>query len=195
MHNEDLGTLLRFVMDKIGYTYDLKNMFDLLRYYAPFPMPVRFRRRIRQQRSDTGNMLNDDRAGLPSCRLPDPAAARARQQRGGMPAVPSLQPFRTVRFRSLAVFRDHQTDPGTGIRLPATALGRAAAIRHGFAHEFPAGACRQSSPSFRQPVKGQRRDNDLVLRHGGMLAGIEVRDAFIMGKARGMQIIEAQALR
>ena len=46
MHNEDLGTLLRFVMDKIGYTYDLKNMFDLLRYYAPFPMPVRFRRRM-----------------------------------------------------------------------------------------------------------------------------------------------------
>jgi Permuted papain-like amidase enzyme, YaeF/YiiX, C92 family len=46
MHEEDLAILLRFVINKIGYTYDLKNMFDLLRYYAPFPMPARFRRRM-----------------------------------------------------------------------------------------------------------------------------------------------------
>ena len=46
MREEDRQRLLRFVIGEIGYAYDLKNMFDLLRFYAPIPMPARLRRRM-----------------------------------------------------------------------------------------------------------------------------------------------------
>ncbi|HXH72446.1 MAG TPA: YiiX/YebB-like N1pC/P60 family cysteine hydrolase [Mariprofundaceae bacterium] len=42
----DRDRLIAFVIGEIGHAYDLKNVFDLLRFYAPLPMPVRFRRRM-----------------------------------------------------------------------------------------------------------------------------------------------------
>jgi len=39
--------IVRYVCDRIGYAYDLKNIFDLARYLFPAPpMPVRWRRRM-----------------------------------------------------------------------------------------------------------------------------------------------------
>lgn len=43
---EDRSRLINFAIGEIGYAYDLKNVFDLLRFYVPMPMPVRFRRRM-----------------------------------------------------------------------------------------------------------------------------------------------------
>ncbi len=43
---EDREKMIDFVLAEIGHTYDLKNIFDLLRYSAPVPMPARFRRRM-----------------------------------------------------------------------------------------------------------------------------------------------------
>ena len=42
---EDRDVVVKFMTDRIGLRYDLKNIFDMLRYFFPVPMPVRWRRR------------------------------------------------------------------------------------------------------------------------------------------------------
>jgi hypothetical protein len=46
LQGDAIAKLVDFVVGEIGYAYDLKNVFDLLRFYAPFPMPARLRRRM-----------------------------------------------------------------------------------------------------------------------------------------------------
>jgi hypothetical protein len=43
---EDLDKVCRYAIDRIGLDYDLKNIFDLLRYLMPLPIPQRWRRRM-----------------------------------------------------------------------------------------------------------------------------------------------------
>jgi hypothetical protein len=43
---EDLDTVCRYATDRIGLDYDLKNIFDLMRYLTPLPIPQRWRRRM-----------------------------------------------------------------------------------------------------------------------------------------------------
>jgi hypothetical protein len=42
----DRERLIAYVIQRVGYQYDLKNVFDLARYLLPFPVPARFRRRL-----------------------------------------------------------------------------------------------------------------------------------------------------
>jgi hypothetical protein len=43
---KDIATLVAFAVDRIGYKYDLHNLFDLIRYVLPTPpLPERLRRR------------------------------------------------------------------------------------------------------------------------------------------------------
>ncbi len=43
----EISIVIRFVRDRLGHQYDLKNVFDLARYLLPpLPIPVRWRRRI-----------------------------------------------------------------------------------------------------------------------------------------------------
>ncbi len=45
LHPDDLSRLIRSVQSKLGYRYDLKNVFDLMRYLLPLPpVPARWRR-------------------------------------------------------------------------------------------------------------------------------------------------------
>jgi hypothetical protein len=45
--DEDRGRIVDFVCNQIGHRYDLKNIFDLLRYFLPAsPVPARFRRQL-----------------------------------------------------------------------------------------------------------------------------------------------------
>ncbi|MFW2372960.1 MAG: YiiX/YebB-like N1pC/P60 family cysteine hydrolase [Gammaproteobacteria bacterium] len=47
LSNEDRQTLINFVVERIGYQYDMKNITDLIRYLLPTPpVPVRWRRRM-----------------------------------------------------------------------------------------------------------------------------------------------------
>ena len=47
LSKEDLDTVIRFAVSRIGGRYDLKNVFDLARYLIPTPpVPVRWRRRM-----------------------------------------------------------------------------------------------------------------------------------------------------
>lgn len=43
---DDLDRVCRYAIDRIGLDYDLKNIFDLLRYLLPLPVPQRWRRRM-----------------------------------------------------------------------------------------------------------------------------------------------------
>jgi len=42
----DRERLIKFLVERIGYQYDLKNVLDLARYLLRFPMPARLRRRM-----------------------------------------------------------------------------------------------------------------------------------------------------
>lgn len=47
LSKEDLETVVKFAVSRIGGRYDLKNVFDLARYLIPTPpVPVRWRRRM-----------------------------------------------------------------------------------------------------------------------------------------------------
>lgn len=44
---DDRNTIVDFMVDKLGLKYDMRNIFDLLRYFFPMPpVPVRWRRRL-----------------------------------------------------------------------------------------------------------------------------------------------------
>jgi hypothetical protein len=42
----DCERLIQYVIQRLGYQYDLKNVLDLARYLLPFPIPTRLRRRL-----------------------------------------------------------------------------------------------------------------------------------------------------
>lgn len=42
----DQQAVVRFLVERIGYEYDTKNVTDLMRYLVPLPVPPRFRRRM-----------------------------------------------------------------------------------------------------------------------------------------------------
>lgn len=44
--DEDRQKVVQFMVGKLGTKYDLRNIFDLLRYFFPIPIPSRFRRRM-----------------------------------------------------------------------------------------------------------------------------------------------------
>ncbi len=44
--DEDRQRVVDFMIGKLGTKYDLSNIFDLLRYFFPIPIPSRFRRRM-----------------------------------------------------------------------------------------------------------------------------------------------------
>ena len=44
--DEDRQRIVDFMIGKLGTKYDLSNIFDLLRYFFPIPIPSRFRRRM-----------------------------------------------------------------------------------------------------------------------------------------------------
>lgn len=43
---QDRNKVVDFMIGKLGTQYDLRNIFDLLRYFFPVPVPSRFRRRM-----------------------------------------------------------------------------------------------------------------------------------------------------
>ncbi len=44
---EDRNTIVAYMVDRLGVRYDMKNIFDLMRYFFPTPpVPVRWRRRM-----------------------------------------------------------------------------------------------------------------------------------------------------
>jgi hypothetical protein len=46
LSQEDCKTVCSYAIERIGFDYDLKNIFDLMRYLVPLPVPQRWRRRM-----------------------------------------------------------------------------------------------------------------------------------------------------
>ncbi|MFK5996729.1 MAG: YiiX/YebB-like N1pC/P60 family cysteine hydrolase [Rhodobacterales bacterium] len=46
LSDAERATVVNFMIGKLGLQYDLRNIFDLLRYFFPIPFPVRWRRRM-----------------------------------------------------------------------------------------------------------------------------------------------------
>ncbi|HEX7156076.1 MAG TPA: YiiX/YebB-like N1pC/P60 family cysteine hydrolase [Burkholderiaceae bacterium] len=46
LSERDRERVIEFVIERLGYRYDLKNVWDLARYLLPLPVPARFRRRL-----------------------------------------------------------------------------------------------------------------------------------------------------
>jgi hypothetical protein len=42
----DRDTVVNYMVQRLGYAYDVKNIVDLIRYLVPMPVPARFRRRM-----------------------------------------------------------------------------------------------------------------------------------------------------
>jgi hypothetical protein len=42
----DRNSVVGFMIERLGYAYDVKNIFDLIRFLVPMPVPARFRRRM-----------------------------------------------------------------------------------------------------------------------------------------------------
>jgi hypothetical protein len=42
----DRDTVVGYMIERLGYDYDVKNIVDLIRYLVPMPIPARFRRRM-----------------------------------------------------------------------------------------------------------------------------------------------------
>jgi hypothetical protein len=42
----DRNSVVNYMIERIGYDYDVKNIFDLIRYLVPMPVPARLRRRM-----------------------------------------------------------------------------------------------------------------------------------------------------
>lgn len=46
LSKDDCARVCAFASERIGFDYDPKNIFDLMRYLFPMPVPARFRRRM-----------------------------------------------------------------------------------------------------------------------------------------------------
>jgi len=46
LNREDRERVCSYAIDRIGFDYDFRNIFDLMRYLIPLPMPQRWRRRM-----------------------------------------------------------------------------------------------------------------------------------------------------
>jgi hypothetical protein len=46
LSQEDCETVCSYVIERIGFDYDLRNIIDLMRYLVPLPVPQRWRRRM-----------------------------------------------------------------------------------------------------------------------------------------------------
>jgi hypothetical protein len=44
--SDDFARVCTYAAERIGFDYDMKNIFDLMRYLLPLPVPQRFRRRM-----------------------------------------------------------------------------------------------------------------------------------------------------
>ncbi len=122
---EDRAKVIRYVVERIGYAYDLKNIIDLMRYFLPQPpVPASWRRRMIALGSGEPTRAicsTPDRAGVRIGRLSDPAggAPGRRPEPPRDPAHPPPFALRAARFRHFAVLRRGQADDRDRIRLQA----------------------------------------------------------------------------
>jgi hypothetical protein len=117
---DDRHAVIRYVAERIGYDYDLKNIIDLMRYFLPHPpVPARWRRRMIALGS-----------GQPSRAICSSLIAQAFES-VGYPILPevhrvdaeSRREILHIRHHSLYTPRDFDISPFFGIVKPTIETG------------------------------------------------------------------------
>jgi hypothetical protein len=104
--DDEAAAVIDHAAARLGHRYDLRNVFDLLRYLFPTPpVPLRWRRRLLAHRAAPGK-----RPAVPGVR------------RRNFSCAPS-QPVRAARLRRLAVLRGRETHLGGRLRPSGAAMG------------------------------------------------------------------------
>jgi hypothetical protein len=124
---DDCDGICRYAVSHIGSKYDLKNIFDLVRYLVPLPVPQRWRRRNRPRfrRPDEAHLFWHHRASVPARALPNPTQnniGAERSRAGRTYGDPPFVALCAARFRSFTLLCCGQTVTGTRLRLPCPAL-------------------------------------------------------------------------
>lgn len=130
---EDRDKVVPFMIGKLGLRYDLKNIFDMLRYFMPTPsVPVRWRRRMLAfgsgdlTRAICSTLIAEAYGQIRYPILPEITRAPGRAS-GSRPICPRKScTFVTTRStrRAISTCRHRQADAGIWFRLPANDLGR-----------------------------------------------------------------------
>ena len=131
----EIDAVLAFVIARVGYRYDLKNVFDLARYLLPTPpVPSRWRRRMIALGSGDPtraicSTLIAQAFGLvryPILPIIERVPFRrspASGERERDPAHSQPHALRATRFRRLALFRHRQANARVGFRLSPPRVG------------------------------------------------------------------------
>lgn len=124
---EDIRQLIAYTIERLGQQYDLKNVFDLIRYLIlPTPIPIRWRRKILTlgsgdpTRAICSSLIAQAFQSIRYPILPEIDCQKGKDQNGRMYYQQTLK----TRHHSLFVPRDFDVSPYFEIIKPA--------IRHGF---------------------------------------------------------------
>lgn len=127
LDDEDREAVIGFVVDRIGLTYDLKNVFDLLRYLLPTPpVPTRWRRRMLQLGS--GDPTQAICSGLiaqafQSVRYPILPHASVGPDPDAAPGIHARREILRIRHHSLFAPRDFDISPYFRVVKPTLEMG------------------------------------------------------------------------
>lgn len=124
---DDRASVVEFMMGKLGLRYDMKNIFDMLRYFMPTPpVPVRWRRRMiafgsgDPTRSICSSLIAQAYEGVRYPILPEISRAEGR---ASAESHYSRQEILHIRHHSLYTPRDFDLSPYFAIVKPTLEYG------------------------------------------------------------------------
>ncbi|MCK5274682.1 MAG: lipo-like protein [Alphaproteobacteria bacterium] len=127
LSDEDREAVIRFAVERIGLKYDLKNIFDLLRYLLPTPpVPTRWRRRM--LRLGSGDPTQAICSGLiaqafQSVRYPILPHVTVGQDPEAAPGIQARREILQIRHHSLFAPRDFDVSPYFRVVKPTLEMG------------------------------------------------------------------------
>ncbi|MBE9556286.1 MAG: lipo-like protein [Proteobacteria bacterium] len=127
LSDEDRDAVIHFVVERVGLKYDLKNIFDLLRYLLPTPpVPTRWRRRMLQLGS--GDPTQAICSGLiaqafQSVRYPILPHVTVSQDPDTAPGIRVSREILRIRHHSLFAPRDFDVSPYFRVVKPTLEMG------------------------------------------------------------------------
>lgn len=124
---DDRDAIVDFMIGKLGLRYDMRNIFDLLRYFMPTPpVPVRWRRRMialgsgDPTRAICSSLIAQAFQGVRYPILPETVKARGR---ASAESTYSRREILHIRHHSLFTPRDFDLSPYFAIVKPTLAFG------------------------------------------------------------------------
>jgi len=127
LSDEDRAAVIRFVVERIGLKYDLKNILDLLRYLLPTPtVPTRWRRRM--LRLGSGDPTRAICSGLiaqafQSVRYPILPHVTVGSDPEAAPGIQARREILKIRHHSLFAPRDFDVSPYFRVVKPTLEMG------------------------------------------------------------------------